>query len=499
MLLGMLIICIMAMSTIGSSFATADSQHTAENIKNPASIDKNTINYQDIAETTKSSSSETQKTSQPSVPNTENSVTQKNQNMQVNTISDPIPANTAEDNSQDSNNIQNNSQNSVNEETNAAAGENYTNVRGIWLKAEDASSITVAELKNANITDIFVKTNLISAPTYQNVLTSIISKFQNSGIRIHAWITCFKDADGNWINPANATQRTFLLNKISDILINYNINGIHLDYVRYSGVGNNAAYNNANATDMITSFVREVKQLIQVKKPKVALSAAVMPEGSSNAYFYGQDYGQLAKYVDFLVPMIYKGNYGKDTAWIGTTTKYIVDHTVDANGNKIPVIAGLMTYVSDYDTTKLSADDLYKDVKSAMDNGASGYVLFRYGMISSNFLKPPSFTLSEITDAASRVKAFIESNKKLPSYVTVGTSQVKISDFLKLMMASILELNNGITTPITLQNALAPQESTGSFTSGSITKSGYIDAANRINSFINTYGQAPNYVTTTLG
>ncbi|MGZ7119166.1 MAG: pseudomurein-binding repeat-containing protein, partial [Methanobacterium sp.] len=197
--------------------------------------------------------------------------------------------------------------------------------------------------------------------------------------------------------------------------------------------------------------------------------------------------------------MIYKGNYGKDTAWIGTTTKYIVDHTVDANGNKIPVIAGLMTYISDYDTTKLSADDLYKDVKSAMDNGASGYVLFRYGMISSNFLKPPSFTLSEINDAASRVKAFIESNKKLPSYVTVGTSQVKISDFLKLMMASIVELNNGITTPITLQNILAPQESTGSFTSGSITKSGYIDAANRINSFINTNGQAPNYVTTTLG
>ena len=269
-------------------------------------------------------------------------------------------------------------------------------------------------------------------------MKDILRKFQNSGIRIHAWITCFKDANGNWIDPANTTQRSTLLNFITDITKNYSIDGIHLDYVRYSGVGENAAKMHPGATNTITSFVKDVYNTVKSIKPKVAVSAAVMPEGANNANIYGQDYRALAPYLDFLVPMIYRGNYAKDTAWIGTTTKYIVEHA----GEK-PVIAGLQTYVSDYDTSLLTADDLNQDIKSATDNGASGYALFRYGMVSHDFLKPPSFTLSQIKDAASRVKAFIETNKMLPNFVTIGTTQVKMSDFLKLMTTGVLQLNSG--------------------------------------------------------
>ena len=45
-----------------------------------------------------------------------------------------------------------------------------------------------------------------------------------------------------------------------------------------------------------------------------------MPEGSSNSYYYGQDYSQMSKYLDFIVPMIYKGNYGYDQ--VNGTNKY---------------------------------------------------------------------------------------------------------------------------------------------------------------------------------
>ncbi len=507
----MLLICLMAMSTIGSSFALTNSQQTAENIVNPALVDQNTVNSQNSTETVKSSTTETQNPVQntESTTQTTESTTIKNNttqttddtttNKQENTQNSAPTADVNNQNSANTsstNTVNSNIQNTVNtqEEPQAAAGDNYTNINGIWLKAEDAGNITVSELKNANITDIFVKTNLISAPTYQTVLGSIITKFQNSGIRIHAWITCFKDANGNWIDPANTTQRTLLLNSITNIVKNYNINGIFLDYVRYSGVGNNAAYNTPNATATITSFVSDVKKAIQANKPKTALSAALMPEGTNNAYYYGQDYGQLANYLDFLVPMIYKGNYGKDTAWIGTTTKYIVDHA----GGK-PVIAGLQTYISDYDTTKISANELNQDIKSATNNGASGYVLFRYGMISQEFLKPPSFTLSEIKDASARIKAYIETNKIVPSFVTIGTTQVKMSDFLKLMTTSLLQLNSGKTTPLTLKNVNAPQDSIESYTSGNIDKAGYLDIANRINAFIDANGKAPGSATTTLG
>ncbi|WP_414468481.1 pseudomurein-binding repeat-containing protein [Methanobacterium sp. ACI-7] len=508
----------MAMSTISGSFATADTQQTAENIQVPALIEQNTAKNQDSVDIAKSSSNQnlvqntestSEITSDVSVTDTTQTTTEDSksvdQNAQITTQETTPSADSSSENSAEissTNTVLNQTiQSTVNtqEEPQAAAGENYTNIRGIWLKAEDAGNITVSELKSANITDIFVKTNLISTPTYQTVLGSIITKFQNSGIRIHAWITCFKDADGNWINPANATQRTFLLNSITNMVKNYAVDGIHLDYIRYSGVGDNAAYNYANGTETITSFVSSVKQVLLLNRPKTALSASLMPEGANNARYYGQDYGQLANYLDFLVPMIYKGNYGQNTTWIGTTTKYIVDHAIDANGVKKPVIAGLQTYISDYDTTKLTANELYQDIKAATDNGASGYALFRYGMVDQDFLKVPSFTIAEIKDAAARIKSYIETNKRLPNFVTIATKQVTMSQFLKLMTASVLQLNSGITKPITLQNIQSPSDSTGTFTKGTMSKSGYLDLANRLNTFMNANGHAPNYATTSLG
>ncbi|HEX3013254.1 MAG TPA: pseudomurein-binding repeat-containing protein [Methanobacterium sp.] len=509
-LLVMLIICIMAMSTVGSSYATADNQQSAGAIADSA-LNNNTTSNQNPVETVKMNQTGTQDT----VQNTSLTGTTGNSTTQAQQAQDTAKATSnTSSNSQNSTNtgtttqnaVQtagNNSQNSVNTslinsmnsttvQLQAAAGDNYTNIRGIWLRAEDAGNVTVSELKNANITDIFVKANLVSTPTYSSVLSGIITKFQNSGIRVHAWITCFQDVNGNWINPANTTQQTTLLNAIKKIVTNYNVNGILLDYVRYSGVGSSTA--GANGTATITSFVQKVYNTVKSIKPKVAVSAAVMPEGATNAYYYGQNYTQLANYLDFLVPMVYKGNYGQNTTWIGTSIKYIVDHA----GGK-PVIAGLQTYVSSYDKTPLSANDLNADVKSAVSNGASGYALYRYGLVSKDFLYTPSFTTSDIQSAAANVKAYIDSNHKLPNYVTIGTTQVTMPEFLKLMVKGLIQINSKVTTPISLKTVDDPQNSTGSFTKGNINKTSYLDIAQRINSFIDSNGLAPNYASTGLG
>lgn len=68
------------------------------------------------------------------------------------------------------------------------------------------------------------------------------------------------------------------------------------------------------------------------------VSAAVMSEGPGNADAYGQDFEEFGKYLDWICPMIYKGNYKTDTAWIGKSTAYINNK---ASGN---VITGLQTY-----------------------------------------------------------------------------------------------------------------------------------------------------------
>jgi len=110
-----------------------------------------------------------------------------------------------------------------------------------------------------------------------------------------------------------------------------------------------------------------------------------------------------------------------------------------------------------------------------------------------------SFTVADVQDASSRVKSYIETNKRLPKYVTIGTIQVKMPDFLQLLTAGLLQLNSGPNNPITLKtvnNATTPTET---IKSGTLTKASYLDLAKRVNAFINANGKLPNYTTSSLG
>jgi uncharacterized lipoprotein YddW (UPF0748 family) len=263
-------------------------------------------------------------------------------------------------------------------------------MQAVWLPSSYVTynTLNVTKLTKMGITDVFVK---VSQTNYKSVLTSIFSKVSGTGINIHAWITCFY-YNGSWINPQkNTTYVNSLISFISSVtkysVNGKNVDGIHLDYVRYPGT----AYKYTGATATITSFVQKVYNTVKAIDSSVAVSAALMPEGSVNAYYYGQNYTQLSNYLDFLVPMIYKGNYGYDsstgtnskgssgTNWIASKVSYIVSQ---ANGK--PVIAGLQTYRSDNDVTAISASELQNDINAAISNGASGYALFRYGLIDDD-------------------------------------------------------------------------------------------------------------------
>jgi methionine-rich copper-binding protein CopC len=287
-------------------------------------------------------------------------------------------------------NVTNSSNTTIQKSMEAAGGTSYSKVKSVWIPSDYVSSLNVTALQNLGITDVFVKSNLISTPSYSSVLTAILQKLKGTNIRVHAWITCFKDTNGDWIDPANKTQQNFLINSITGIVKNYNVSGINLDYVRYSGSGSNIA--GESGTAAITAFVQLVYNTVKSINSSVAVSADLMPEGSSNAYYYGQNYTQLAQYLDFLVPMIYKGNYGYNsstgtsssgkngTSWIASTVAYIVSQS-----NGTPVIAGLQTYRSDKNVTTIPASELQNDINAAINNGSSGYALFRYGLISSSF------------------------------------------------------------------------------------------------------------------
>ena len=104
-----------------------------------------------------------------------------------------------------------------------------------------------------------------------------------------------------------------------------------------------------------------------------------MPEPNSMLYYDGQDYPTLTKYLDFVLPMVYKGNYHQNAAWIQSITKWFVD-----NSNGAQVWTGLQSYRSDDDITYLPVSELAGDAQAALNGGARGVVMFRWGV--TNFI-----------------------------------------------------------------------------------------------------------------
>ena len=310
------------------------------------------------------------------------------------------------------------------------------NIQGIFINPVDTpvTSINPLTLKAEGITDIFVYTTRADP----SALGPFVTKFAGTGINVYAWVEAFKDFNGVWFQPgSNNTIENQIIKDITSIVTDYNINGVMLDYLRYPGT----AYNYTSATANVDYFAAEIRNKINIinnknisGKHKILLSSTLMPEDSDNNYYYGQDYSQLSKYLDFLSPMIYVGNYNKPASWIGTTVQYIKSHD-----NGVPVVAILEAYSSDNNPVPISSNQLNLDIKTAVDNGSKGYELFRYGLISSGF-------------KGYMVVPTVVSSNPLNNAVNVKTNQVITVTFSKSIKAGSMwiELKNSKGTNIPL-------------------------------------------------
>ncbi len=244
-------------------------------------------------------------------------------------------------------------------------------VLGFWIWGSDANKIDFSKLKSVACTDIFLGETAFTSNTD---LTEVIQKAKNYDIRVHGWIICLKK-DGEWYSPTD-TSNFNRVNNLASKMINIGCSGIHLDYVRYPGT----AYKYKDASTLIENFVIGIHKNVKTIHEDVILSAALMPEKSVNAYYYGQDYAKLAQYLDVLIPMAYKGNYYENTTWIMNVTRYIKDKCPGRE-----VWTGLQTYKSDKEPTPVPKEELEADIMAALKGGATGCVLFRLGLIDPKF------------------------------------------------------------------------------------------------------------------
>ncbi|MDR2544626.1 MAG: hypothetical protein LBD03_03625 [Methanobrevibacter sp.] len=276
---------------------------------------------------------------------------------------------------------------------------------GMWLWGSYMNRTNLTELKLHGINNIIIHEDVFTRNSYDDVL-KWINEANNEGIKVHIWIQCFYK-DGSWVKPVleNGSYTQTRFNEIIDKAVNYskiaNVSGVHLDYLRYPGTAYRATGGYMNACNAIAELTSEVNSKIKEINPKIISSAAIMPEyedahyynetmpngTNADAYYYGQDISQLGNILDYIIPMVYKGNYNKDSSWIGHTTKWFVD-----NSPKAKIITGLQGYVSDDDPTPLSSEELSNDANIALSNGAYGYCIFRFGLFNyiDNYTNDPN-------------------------------------------------------------------------------------------------------------
>ncbi|MBO7166499.1 MAG: family 10 glycosylhydrolase [Kiritimatiellae bacterium] len=282
---------------------------------------------------------------------------------------------------------------------------------------------TIQTLKRYGITDLFLNVAGAGFAHYNSKilprssvfvkrgdqLSQCINAARGSGIKVHAWVLCFssvrasstakadlakkgwllKNSKGlhiDYLDASNPMVQKYLLDAIGEIKNNYAVDGVHLDFVRWSEAQQSvtatpavmARYNKEKSKFqnvfwawkeyVIRKFVYSAR--IKVKegmKRKVCFSVAVLPLYPSCVKSVGQNWIEWMDkgYVDYIVPMNYSQDLKKYSQMLQVQT------STPERAKK--VISGIGVTANE---SRLNAVDVINEINKARQHGAAGVVLF---------------------------------------------------------------------------------------------------------------------------
>jgi uncharacterized lipoprotein YddW (UPF0748 family) len=359
----------------------------------------------------------------------------------------------------------------------AVSGLARTEFRGAWVTAWDhgflsqsEANATVAAAKAAHINALFIQVRKVGDAYYSSQfepratniptasydpLSYIIDRAHAEGIEVHAWINVLrvqstsgsnpdpshvcnshpewltrdasgrtKSPDGFFLDPGLPEVQDYIVGIVSDILSNYNVDGIHLDYMRYPG--SNYGYNeqaisrfntrfgrsgNPSANDpqwlswrrnQVTALVRKIYSEANAIRPEVKVSAATICWGDLGNSFERTDAYREALQdwagwmrdgiVDAVVPMNYRSE--RSAASASQYRKWLNGMVQWQNGRHI--YAG-----------QIVRDDLpgaVAQLRASREAGTEGMVCFAFNATPARaaFVSAVSHTVySELAEAPS--------------------------------------------------------------------------------------------------
>jgi len=215
--------------------------------------------------------------------------------------------------------------------------------------------------------------------------------------------------EGIYLSPANAEVEAYLLDLFGEVIQYYDVDGIHLDYVRYQDEkydfnptirqkfqtqhgydpvtlfdgrydGDEYDFNQKNAewqsfrSGAITQTVKYLRRAIRNSGRQIALSAAVKPDPNEAKTRFGQDWVAWIQkdYIDFAIPM----NYTADMLHFNNALQKIRRlNLLDK------VYMGLATY-------NQNSYEVISKIYKSRANGVRGFCIFSY----DNLIEKPRYT-----------------------------------------------------------------------------------------------------------
>lgn len=105
----------------------------------------------------------------------------------------------------------------------------------------------------------------------------------------------------------------------------------------------------------------------------------------------------------------------------------------------------------------------------------------------------PKFTVDQIKNAASLVRANIENNHNLPDKVTINGTDVTIAQFLELLTTALLQINDENSNSIPLRNFSDPVSPKENIQAGYMYKAEYLKIAGDVKKYMDSTGKSPDY------
>ena len=236
---------------------------------------------------------------------------------------------------------------------------------------------------------------LARQPATFDPLDRLVRRAHARGLQVHAWINVLlcapsgqplppghllrrfpgfalqePGAEGLFLSPSSLGVQAHLEGVVRELVRGYDLDGLHLDYIRYPGTARDAAADADPAVpserrEKLTALVGRLASAARAERPGIVLSAAVIADEVRALRHHLQDWPEWMRrgLVDAVCPM----SYTADTPLFRSQLEAAVART----GGRGPVWAGIGAY-------RLTVPGMIAHVREARAAGARGVVFFSH-------------------------------------------------------------------------------------------------------------------------